>query len=78
MRTIGTSTKTTNPILEGIKLTAEGEYLNLSATDGELAIERKIPADVKFEGSVVVPGKLFAEFVKKLDGEQECKQLNQC
>ncbi|MGN1212551.1 MAG: DNA polymerase III subunit beta [Christensenellales bacterium] len=65
-----TSTKTTNPILEGIKLTAEGEYLNLSATDGELAIERKIPADVKFEGSVVVPGKLFAEFVKKLDGEQ--------
>ena len=65
-----TSNKTTNPILEGIKLTADGEYLTLSATDGELAIERKIPADVKFEGAIVVPGKLFAEFVKKLDGEQ--------
>jgi DNA polymerase-3 subunit beta len=65
-----TSTKTTNPILEGIKLTAEGEYLTLSATDGELAIERKIPADVKFDGAVVVPGKLFGEFVRKLDGEQ--------
>lgn len=65
-----TSTKTTNPILEGIKLTAQDEYLTLSATDGELAIERKIPADCKFDGSVVVPGKLFAEFVRKLDGEQ--------
>lgn len=65
-----TSSKTTNPILEGIKLTAEGEYLTLSATDGELAIERKIPADVKFEGSIVVPGKLFGEFSRKLDGEQ--------
>ena len=65
-----TSTKTTNPILEGIKLCAKDEYLTLSSTDGELAIERKIPADVKFEGAVVVPGKLFAEFAKKLDGEQ--------
>lgn len=29
-----TSTKTTNPILEGIKLSADGEVLTLSATDG--------------------------------------------
>lgn len=65
-----TSTKTTNPILEGIKLKAEGEYLTLSATDGELAIEKKIPADIKIEGEVVVPGKLFGEFVKKLNNEQ--------
>ena len=65
-----TSTKTTNPILEGIKVKAEGEYLTLSATDGELAIEKKIPADIKIEGEVVVPGKLFGEFVKKLSNEQ--------
>ena len=65
-----TSTRTTNPILEGIKLKADDEYLILSATDGELAIEKKIPADVKLAGEVVVPGKLFAEFVRKLSGEQ--------
>lgn len=65
-----TSTKTTNPILEGIKLKAQDEYITLSATDGELAIEKKIPADVKLAGEVVVPGKLFAEFVKKLSTEQ--------
>lgn len=65
-----TSSKTTNPILEGIKLKAENDCLTLSATDGELAIEKKIPADIKFNGEIVVPGKLFAEFVKKLDGEQ--------
>ena len=65
-----TSTKTTNPILEGIKLKADDEYLTLSATDGELAIEKKIPADVKLSGEVVVPGKLFCEFVRKLSAEQ--------
>jgi DNA polymerase-3 subunit beta len=65
-----TSTKTTNPILEGIKLKADDEYLTLTATDGELAIEKKIPADVKLAGEIVVPGKLFAEFVRKLNNEQ--------
>lgn len=77
-----TSTKTTNPILEGIKLKAESDNLILSATDGELAIEKKIHADVKLGGEIVVPGKLFGEFVKKLDSEQielyldERNQLN--
>src|SRR5574344_751654 len=65
-----TSSKTTNPILEGVKLKADGDSLVLSATDGELAIEKKIPADVKLAGEVVVPGKLFGEFVKKLSTEQ--------
>lgn len=65
-----TSSKTTNPILEGIKLKAEGDHLILSATDGELAIEKRIMADVKLEGEIVVPGKLFSEFVRKLSAEQ--------
>jgi len=65
-----TASKTTNPILEGIKLRASEDTLTLSATDLELSIERTIPADVKIEGEVVVPGKFFAEFVKKLSGEQ--------
>ena len=65
-----TATKTPNPILEGIKLTAGEDTLTLTATDLELSIEKTIPADVKIAGEVVVPGKFFADFVKKLSGEQ--------
>lgn len=63
------SAKTTNPILEGIKMVAEEDTLVLSATDLELSIEKKIKAEVKIEGEVVVPGKFFGEFVKKLTNE---------
>lgn len=65
-----TANKTTNPILEGIKLKAGEDTLTLSATDLEISIEKTIPADVKIEGEVVVPGKFFADFIKKLSNEQ--------
>ena len=65
-----TATRTTNPILEGIKLHANEDTLTLSATDTEIAIEKTITADVKIPGDVVVPGKFFADFVKKLSNEQ--------
>ena len=64
------ASKTTNPILEGIKLKACDDSLTLTATDNEITIEKTIPADVKIEGEVVIPGKFFAEFVKKLSNEQ--------
>lgn len=63
-------TKTTNPVLESIKLKAEGGALTLSATDQELYIEKSIAADVKIEGETLVPGRFFAEFIKKLNREQ--------
>ena len=65
-----TATKTTNPILEGIKLKASEDTLTLSATDLEISIEKTIPADVKIAGEIVVPGKFFADFIKKLSNEQ--------
>lgn len=65
-----TATRTTNPVLEGIKLHASEDTLTLSATDLEISIEKTIPADVKIAGDVVVPGKFFADFVKKLSNEQ--------
>jgi len=71
------SNKTVNPILEGIKITAEDNTLTLVATDSELAIEKKIKADVKIEGETVVPGKFFSEFVKKLANEQIELDLNE-
>ncbi len=64
------SPRTTNAILEGIKIKAENGSLRLTATDLELAIEKTIVADVKIEGETVVPGRFFAEFVKKLTQEQ--------
>jgi len=71
------SNKTVNPILEGIKITAEDDTITLVATDSELAIEKKIKADVKVEGETVVPGKFFSEFVKKLANEQIELDLNE-
>ncbi len=64
------SNKTTNPILEGIKIKAEDNTLTLTATDSELAIVKKIKADVKIEGETVVPGKFFSEYIKKLSNQQ--------
>lgn len=68
--------KTTNPILEGIKLVAEDNTLTLIATDMELSIEKKIRAEIKEEGETVVPGKFFSEFIKKLTNEKIELTLN--
>lgn len=62
--------KRNNPILEGIKLTAVGDTLTMFATDFELAIEKKINAQVLIEGEIVVPGRLFADYAKKIEEEQ--------
>ena len=64
------NSKTTNPVLEGIKLSASGDKLVLTATDTELTIEKTVKADVLMEGETVVTGKVFGDFVKKLEGEQ--------
>jgi len=66
----GTSNKTTNPILEGIKVVAEEDFVTLSATDLELSIEKTIRGMVQIEGEMVVPGKLFCEYIKTLNNEQ--------
>ena len=66
----GTSNKTTNPILEGIKVVAEQHFVTLSATDLELSIEKTIRGMVQIEGEMVVPGKFFCEYIKKLNNEQ--------
>ena len=62
--------RTTAPVMECIKMTATGEGIFLLATDGELSIEKKIKAEVSEEGSVCVPGKLFADFIGKLSDEE--------
>lgn len=63
------STKGQNPVLECIKLICKGDNLTLLATDTEIAIEKTIKAETFMEGETLVIGKLFAEFVKKLEEE---------
>lgn len=75
----GTSNKTTNPILEGIKVFAEEDFVTLSATDLEMSIEKTIRGMVQIEGEMVVPGKFFCEYIKKLNNEQielNCDEKN--
>lgn len=63
-------TKTTNPVLECIKIDAREDVVTFTATDTELTIEKKIKADVKVDGVCVVPGRNFSEFVRKLDQDE--------
>lgn len=58
--------KTITPVLECIKLRAENDSLILTAYDGEISIEKKIPAEVLEEGELCVNGKTFADFVGKI------------
>lgn len=65
-----TGSRTTNPVLENIKIDATPGTLTLTATDNELTIETSIVADVSREGTILVPGKLFNDFARKLTGER--------
>ena len=70
-----TANKTTNPILEGVKLKAFEDYLELSATDLELSIVKKIKAEVHEPGETVVPGSFFSNYLRKLTSEQIVLEL---
>lgn len=58
--------KTTNQILECIRIHAENDGLTLTAYDGEISIEKKIKAEILEEGELCVNGKTFADFVGKI------------
>src|SRR6476659_1752839 len=68
------STRTTIPILTGIKIKANEEGVTLTGSDSDISIESFIPAEeegielveVKESGSIVLPARLFADIVKKL------------
>ncbi|ARA98153.1 MULTISPECIES: DNA polymerase III subunit beta [Geobacillus] len=68
------STRTTIPILTGIKLTANAHGVTLTGSDSDISIESFIPlekegrllVDVKRPGSIVLQARFFAEIVKKL------------
>ncbi len=62
----GVSTRSTLPILSGIYIQAQDDFLTLETTDLELSIKYSVSALVEEEGKTVVPGKLFSDIVKNL------------
>ncbi len=59
-----------NPMYENVFLQAWAGGVRLAGTDQSLGIEALIPGTVQEEGSVLLPGRLFPEIVRKLpEGE---------
>jgi len=59
------STRSTNPVLDGILLKAN-EELVLTGYDSETGIEYRMEADISEKGSLVVPARVLSEVVRKL------------
>ena len=68
------SSRTTIPILTGIKLEVNFQGMTLTASDTDISIQAFIPAEdhdkqivqIERPGSVVLPAKFFVEIIKKL------------
>ncbi len=59
------STRSTNPILDGILLKADQELV-LTGYDSETGIEYRMEADISHKGGLVVPARVLSEVVRKL------------
>ena len=53
-------------ILEGVLIDAAEDEITLTCTDSVVVIQCTIQAEIKEPGRIVLPGRLFAEFVRKL------------
>ncbi|KLV20107.1 DNA polymerase III subunit beta [Niallia circulans] len=72
------TSRTTIPILTGIKIVASEEGVTLTGSDSDISIESFIPkeegdqeiVDIQQPGSIVLQAKFFSEIVKKLPTSQ--------
>lgn len=60
------STRAATQALSGVLLRASGGAVTLAATDLDLGLETTLEADVEAEGSILLPGRLFAEVARSL------------
>jgi DNA polymerase-3 subunit beta len=65
------STRTTLPILSNVLLRAEGNYLEITATDLDVTIACKVEAKVTKAGATTLPVKKLLGIVRELNGEIE-------
>lgn len=71
------SSRTTIPILTGIKMVVHSEGMTLTGSDSDISIERLIPMEengevnleVQKPGSIVLQARYFSEIVKKLPND---------
>jgi DNA polymerase-3 subunit beta len=80
------SSRTTIPILTGIKMVASDEGITLTGSDSDISIESFIPleeagdeiVEVEQRGSIVLQARFFSEIVKKLPQDTvEIEVINQ-
>lgn len=80
------TSRTTIPILTGIKIVASNEGVTLTGSDSDISIESFIPkeeagdeiVEIKETGAIVLQAKFFSEIVKKLPTDfVEMEVLNQ-
>ncbi|QHA90004.1 MULTISPECIES: DNA polymerase III subunit beta [Bacillales] len=72
------SSRTTIPILTGIKIVASDEGVTLTGSDSDISIECFIPSEendkqiveISQMGSIVLQARFFSDIVKKLPGDQ--------
>lgn len=76
--------RTTIPILTGIKLSATTSELTLTGSDSEVSIEVTIPTTnieaqliIHETGSIVLPARFFSEIVKKLPSDQFTLEIDE-
>ncbi len=67
------SSKTTIPVLTGLKLVATTAGLTLTGSDADISIEATIPEDsedntltIQEPGAIILPARFFGEIVKRL------------
>jgi DNA polymerase-3 subunit beta len=78
------SSKTTIPILTGIKVSADQEGMILTGSNSDITISVRIPKQVDDKeqvivektGDIVLPGRIFGDIVRKLPGEQVDLMVN--
>ena len=71
------SSRTTIPILPGVKISADENGIVLSGSDSDISIETLIPVseennqiEIHTQGGIVLPARFFSEIVKKLADEK--------
>ena len=69
-------TNLSHTFLEGVFLETLEEGLQLTCSNGEVAIKTLVPAAVSEEGSALVPAKLLGELVRNLEGNVEMETQN--
>jgi DNA polymerase III subunit beta len=75
------STRTTLPILSNVLLRAEGNWLQLTATDLDVTITCAVEAGVKTPGAITLPAKKFFGIVRELgtmEMDVEVDEKNYC